>query len=55
MGRGQERAESALVDSTLQLYAPIERIHGRHLIYVQCEVTSSYGIEQPCFASPHIT
>ena len=52
MGRREERAESALINSTLQLHIPKEPINGRRVMYFKAVVNQSQGTTEVALA-PH--
>ena len=52
MGRGEERAQSALVDNTLQLHIPEDGIDGRFVMYFKAVVNQSQGIKRPLLCIP---
>ena len=55
MGRGEERAQSALVDNTLQLHVPKDKIDGRFLMYFKAVINQSQGITRPLLRIPLVT
>ena len=55
MGRGEERAQSALVDNTLQLHVPKDKIDGRFFMYFKAVINQSQGITRPLLRIPLVT